>query len=182
MLKKITIGCAALLALLLIAAGFVLAKAESGARAFRIERHVHIRATPEEVFVVLSDLNRHREWATDEAQRVSTIYTVSSPASGLGASVEWQDSREGDAGRLSIVEYRANEFMAARVEVIRPRPAVTRTEWLLAPTPTGTRLSWTVSGPTRFALRLLKVFVNPDNVIGDGLERRLTALKSLVER
>lgn len=181
MLKKVMLGCGALVALLLITIGVVLASAAAGAKEFRIERHTEIRATREEVFVILSDLNRYGEWATDEAHRASTTFTVGPTSSGVGATVAWQDSREGDAAQLSIVEYRRNAFMAARVEVLRPRPAVTRAEFRLEVIPSGTRLSWTVTGPTSFALRLVKVFVNPDNVIGSGLERRLATLKTLVE-
>lgn len=181
MLKKVMLGCGGLVALLLVTIGVVLASAAAGAKEFRIERHTDIRATPEEVFVILSDLNRYGEWATDEAHRSSTTFTVGPISSGLGASIAWQDSREGDAARLSVVECRRNAFIAARVEVVRPKPAVTRAEFRLAAIPSGTRLSWTVTGPTSFALRLVKVFVNPDNVIGSGLERRLATFKTLVE-
>lgn len=181
MLKKVAFGCLAVLALALLGVAVVLVLAANGAKEFRIARHVDIRATPTEVFAVLSDMHRYRDWATDEDHRATTLATVGEITSGVGATVELSDELNGDVSRVEVTEYRANEFMAARVRTIRPQIALIRAEWQVSSSPTGTRVSWTISGPTRFALRVIKVVWNPDNMIGAGLERRLAALRTIVE-
>lgn len=181
MLQKLAIGCFALVALALLGVAVVLVLAANGAKEFRIERHVEIRATPAEVFAVLSDLHRYRDWAVDDAHRSTTLVSVGEIASGVGATVEWRDELKGESGKLEVIEFRASEFMAARIATLQPQLAVIRAEWLLTASPTGTRVSWTITGPTRFPLRVIKVFWNPDDMIGAGLERRLGALRTVVE-
>ena len=65
---------------------------------------------------------------------------------------------------------------------LEPFEAHNVTEFTLAPTPTGTRVTWAMRGPQPFLGKVMRVFLSPDAIVGPDFEKGLAALKREAER
>ena len=144
-----------------------------------VSRSVTIAAPPESVFAIVGDLRRfHEFWPKAEADP-NIRYSYQGTESGLGQKLVWtSDNPEVGSGVETIMTYQPSELVEFR-SVLAPRErAVTGFE--LAPTGTGTRITWTFTTdlagvPARWSGLLL------DRRIGTEFEKGLARLKSIAE-
>lgn len=175
MLKKIAIALVVIVAL-------ILALAATRPDTFSVERRISIAAPPAKVMPLLADFHSWQSWSPWERLDPNMQRTFSGPASGQGAVYEWTGNSDVGRGRMEITEYTPPSKVVIRLEFREPLAVTNMTTFALAPTATGTDVSWTMNGPMLFVSKIMSVFMSMDTLIGKDFERGLATLKSVAEQ
>ena len=175
MLRKILIGFAALIAVLVV----VVATRPSE---FRVSRSATMAAPPAAVFAQVNDFHRWEAWnpwgKIDPAMKGS--YT--GPAAGPGASYAWQGNSDVGEGRMTILEARPNELVKIKLEFLKPMAATNTAEFTFVPSSDRTAVTWAMSGSNGFLGKAIGLVMDMDKMIGSQFEKGLADLKAIVER
>jgi len=171
MVRNIAIGFAALVALLVGVAFLLPATAH-------VERSAVIKASAEDVFVVINDLTRFREWASWSETDPEMTITLSGPPTGVGASLSWRSDALG-TGTLQITESTPYKTVATRVDFGSSGGG--KGTLSLVPVDGGTRITWAFE--TELGMNPVQRYMGlmMDTWVGADYERSLARLKALVE-
>jgi uncharacterized protein YndB with AHSA1/START domain len=175
MLKKIAIVVVVLIAALL---AFAATKPDG----FRVQRSASIKAPPEKIYPLISDLKRWSAWSPWEKLDPAMKRTHSGAASGKGAVYAWQGNREIGAGRMEIIEAAAPAKVAIRLDFLEPFEAQNFAEFTLRSQGEATNVTWAMYGPSPYVSKLMSVFFDMDAMIGAKFEAGLADLKAAAER
>jgi uncharacterized protein YndB with AHSA1/START domain len=170
----------ALIVVALIAA--VLIYASTKPDTFRVERSASIKAPPEKIFAILNDLQQWKGWSTWEKMDPAMKKTFGGPASGTGASYEWQGNNKVGHGRMEIIESVPPSRLVIKLDFIKPMEAHNTAEFTLLPKGEYTEVNWAMHGPSPFVSKLFQVFVSMDKMVGKDFEDSLAGLKTVAER
>jgi len=171
MVRNIVIGLVALVALVVGVAFLLPATAH-------VERSTTVKASPEEVFAVVNDFTRFREWAAWSETDPKMTLSLSGPPTGAGARLAWSSEKLG-SGTLEIVESTPFKEIVTRLDFSSSGQGSGTIS--LAPVAGGTKVTWVFetelgANPVRRYLGLMM-----DAWVGADYERSLARLKSLVE-
>lgn len=159
----------------------VLALAASRPDAFRVERTLRIRATPEKLFALINDLQAWLRWSPYEAKDPVMKRDFSGPQQGVGATYAWDGNREVGAGELRITNARPHDRIDMALTFTRPFAASHLVEFRLVPEGDATAVTWSMSGAMPFVSKLMSLFIDMDRMIGHDFEAGLARLKTLAE-
>ncbi len=174
MLKIIAIVVAVLIAALL-------AYAATRPDSFKVQRSALIKAPPEKVFALVSDLRAFNTWNPWARKEPELKGSYSGPSSGKGAAYAWEGKKVG-SGRMEISEVVPPSRMTMKLEFIKPMQTNSVAEFTLVPQGDATGLTWAMSGPSPYISKLMGVFFNMDTMIGKDFEDGLANLKQLAEK
>ncbi len=174
MFKKILIGLAAVLVILVI----VIAVQPSD---FRVSRSAAVSAPPEVVFARVNDLRAWEAWSPWAKMDPSMKQSYEGPATGPGAISRWSGNNEVGEGSMTIVESKPAELVRIRLEFIKPMPGVSDVEFTFKPQGRQTLVTWTMSGKNNFVGKAFGLFMNMDRMLGTQFEQGLSALASVSE-
>jgi Polyketide cyclase / dehydrase and lipid transport len=145
-----------------------------------IQREGTIPGAPTKVFPYVDDVHKLMEWSPwaklDPAMKV----TYGSPATGSGANFSWEGNGKVGAGKMTITESRPNDLVRCRFDFYKPMRCTNTHEFVLKPGGSETFVTWKMNGNAPFFFKLMMVFVSPDSMMGDNLERGLANLKAVV--
>ncbi len=79
-------------------------------RSYRVVRAVSVAVAPEEVYPLVGDLARWRDWSPSFARDPHMETRFSAATAGVGAWTEWNSARQG-GGRAEVVAARAPEHI-----------------------------------------------------------------------
>lgn len=174
-----------MLALTLLAIGliiaFLLGYAARRPNRFVVRRSALIKASPEKLHALISDLRRWTLWSPWEGLDPTMTRSYDGPAQGVGARYAWAGNRKVGQGRMEITASTPSQSVALRLEFLKPFAATNAVEFLLVPREDLTAVSWTMEGPDPYLSRVIKLFVNLEGMIGKDFERGLAQLKRLAE-
>jgi len=174
MLKKIAIAVAVLIAVLLLVVSLQ-------PSTFQISRTGDIHAPPEAVFGILNDLHQGGLWSPFEQSDPEMKKTYSGPETGAGATCHWEGNQEAGAGTMTIEEARPNELVRMKLEMTRPMNSTSEVRFELAPSPSGTQVTWIMEGKNSFASKAFCMFVNVDQMLGSEFEEGLKNLEKVAQ-
>lgn len=173
-----------IVAVLAIGVAFVLPDAA------HVERAITINRPASEVFAVLNGYRRFNDWSPWAAKDPNARYTLSGPASGVGAKFSWQgDPRTVGAGSQEISASVPDKSVSVALDFGDWGKA--RAHFALLPgTPPGsTKVVWSLDSQAPLALdgkllpnaigRYMGLFM--DKLVGPDYEQGLLKLKTLVE-
>ena len=175
MLKKIVV------VLLVVVAGF-LAYASTRPDTLRVQRSATIKAPPDKIYPLITDLRRWSVWSPWEKRDPAMKRTFGGADSGKGATYVWQGNRDVGEGRMEIVEATPSSKIAIKLDFIKPLEGHNVAEFTLTPKGETTDVTWVMYGPTPFIGKVLGIFVNMDTMIGNDFEAGLASLKSAAEK
>lgn len=175
MLKKIALVIVVLVAALL---AFAATKPDS----FRVQRTASIKAPPEKIFPLISDLKRWNAWSPWEKLDPAMKRTHSGAASGKGAVYEWAGNGEVGAGRMEIVAAAPPSAVKIKLDFLKPFEAHNFAEFTLEPNGDGTNVTWAMYGPNTYVSKLMSVFFSMDSMVGKSFETGLANLKAATEK
>ncbi|HEX4936256.1 MAG TPA: SRPBCC family protein, partial [Gemmatimonadaceae bacterium] len=112
-LKKILLGVALLIALILVAAAF-----QPGD--FSVQRSLAIAAPPAVLFEQVNDHRKFLVWNPWMKLDPNVKNTFSGPASGVGSVCSWQGNRDVGAGSSTIIESKPGELVRLRMDWKEP--------------------------------------------------------------
>ncbi len=162
-------------------AGLVAYAAATQPDSFRVQRAMTINAPPEKLVGILTDLRRGAEWSPYEKKDPAMKKTFSGPASGPGATLEWDGNSDVGAGSLKVADVTPSK-VTLDLAMTRPMTANNVVEYTLTPQGNATNMTWALHGPMPLISKVMCVFMNFDKMLGDDMERGLNDLKTLAER
>jgi uncharacterized protein YndB with AHSA1/START domain len=142
-----------------------------------LERDVEIAAPPAVVYAYLMDLRKTPEWSAWVAMDPQTKQVFTGKAGEIGQSMTWDSTKLG-TGLQTIVETKKNSVI--RQELLFNGKDKAESSFLLAPTATGTKVTFTFDGAMaypqgRWFGLLLEKF------LGQAYEQGLASIKQHVE-
>lgn len=175
MLKKIAIGIVAVVVIIL---GLALAQPNS----FAVSRSIVIKAPAEKIYPLISDFHQWGAWSPWENLDPNMKRTFTGAASGAGAVYSWEGNDAVGAGRMEIIGAQAPSKIDIKLDFLKPIASQNTTVFALQPEGEGTRVVWTMSGPSSFMTKLMGVFVSMDKMIGPDFEKGLATMKAAAEK
>ena len=175
MLKKIVV------VLVVVVAGF-LAYASTRPDTLRVQRSATIKAPPDKIYPLITDLRRWSVWSPWEKKDPAMKRTFGGVDSGQGAVYAWQGNSDVGEGRMEIVEATPPSKVAIKLDFIKPLEGHNVAEFTLKPKGDATDVTWVMYGPTPFIGKVLGIFMNMDAMIGKDFEAGLASLKAAAEK
>lgn len=108
--------------------------------------------------------------------------TFAGAESGVGATSSWSGSGNTGKGRMAITESNPPRSVILAVDWERPFKARNINEFQLQPEGPNTRVTWSMSGPNLFMMKLIGIFANMDRMMGRHFENGLQNLKASAEK
>lgn len=178
MLVKILVGVAVVVVL------FAVVVATRPA-AYHVVRKLDVAAPPQAVFGVLNDLRRFAGvWVLFDAPfegDASLQKTIEGPAAGVGQSYAWSGKDVGK-GKMTIAESIPAQKVGMKVEFVEPMASTSTYALDIAPTPTGSLVTWSTDGNHNFIGKAFGLFVDMDKMLGGDIEKGLAQIKTVAER
>jgi hypothetical protein len=148
---------------------------------FRIERAATFeRHAPADIYPLLADFQHWREWSPWESLDPGMKRTYSGADQGVGAVYAWDGNRKVGSGRMEIVEARPGELVRLKLDFLAPMKARNMTDFILARQGNGTRVTWSMYGPSPYMSRLFGTFVSIDKLVGQDFQRGLVNLQAVL--
>lgn len=174
MLKKVGIGFAVVLGLLLVVIAM-----QPGE--FKIERSADISAPAAVVFPMVNDLHAWGQWSPWEKLDPGMKKTFSGAAVGKGAIYEWDGNDKVGSGRMEITDSVDNARVLIKLDFIKPFEASNMTDLTLKPSGNATKVTWAMTGKNNFMSKAFSLVMNMDKMVGADFEKGLAELKRLSE-
>jgi hypothetical protein len=172
MLKKILIGLAAVIVVLLLVV--VTRPAD-----FRVERSASIAAPPAALFAQVNDHHKFAVWNPFLKLDPNVKNTYSGPDSGVGAVCSWDGNKDIGAGSATIIESKPDELVRMRMDWKRPMEGVAMVDFTFKPQGDKTVVTWAMYGKNNFMGKLISLFMDCDKICGPQFEQGLADLGKL---
>jgi uncharacterized protein YndB with AHSA1/START domain len=175
------IAAAAAAAVVVLVAA-VLVYAATRPDTFRIERAAQIQAPPEKVFALIDDPHAWNAWSPWEKLDPAQKRTFSGAASGEGAAYAWEGNSKVGAGRMEITKSSPSSKVVIKLDFIRPFEGHNVAEFDLEPRGDSTKVTWAMSGPKNFFVKVIGVVIDMDGMLGKEFENGLANMKAAAEK
>ncbi len=149
---------------------------------FRVARAISIKAAPDKVFALISDLRGWSRWSPYEKKDPGMMKRYSGAPNGAGAAFEWQGSQEVGKGRLEITQALPSSKVTMRLHMLAPIEAENDVEFTLETEGDATHVTWSMQGQMPYISKVFSVFIDMDSMIGTDFETGLASLKSIAEK
>ena len=174
MIKKILIGIAALLLLLVC----VIAIQPS---AYHIERTATINAPASVVYAQVNDFHKWQAWSPWAKLDPAMKQTYDGPPEGKGAVYTWAGNKDVGEGRMTIIDSHPSDAVRIKLEFLKPFAATSSTDFTFASQGNTTNVKWSMTGNNNFVAKAFSLVMNMDKMVGGDFERGLAQLKSVSE-
>lgn len=173
MLKKILLGVAALVAILLVVAGVQPSE-------YHVERSTEIKAPPEIVWSQLSDFSRWKHWNAWEKEDPTQKTTVTGEPGKPGHKSSWSGEKTG-RGSMEIVDAKAPTHLGIKLTFIEPMTGEAKTALDLSGNGEMVNVTWSMDGTNDFMGKLFSLFMDMEQMIGSKYEEGLANVKGIAE-
>ena len=150
--------------------------------AYHVERSASIEAPAATVFAQIDDLSVWKEWSPWEKKDPAMKRTLSATPSGVGATYAWQGDGKAGAGRMEIAESTAPSRVGIVLDFEKPIANRARTTFTLSPHGDATLVTWTMESPNRYLVKVMHLFFDAEQIVGDDFARGLADLKAAAEK
>jgi hypothetical protein len=147
---------------------------------FHVERSVAIDAAPLAIFPHINDFRRWAAWSPYEQMDPGLAKTYSGAESGKGAIYTWTGKKAG-AGRMEIIQSDAATKVVVQLDFTKPMTTHNTAAFTLERRAGGTRVTWSMDGPTTLMSKVMGLFLSMDKLVGGEFEKGLANLKRLAE-
>ena len=173
MIKKILIGLAAIIIVLLVVAA-------TRPDDYRVERSATISASPEVLFEHVNDHRKFAVWNPFLKLDPNVKNTYSGPESGVGAVCSWDGNNNVGAGSSTIIESKPGELARCRMDWKRPMEGIATVDFTFKPEGDKTVVTWAMYGKNNFAGKLISLFMDCEKMCGPQFEKGLANLGEVV--
>ncbi|MBL9202957.1 MAG: SRPBCC family protein [Opitutaceae bacterium] len=174
MLKKILLGLAAVIALILIVAAFQPSQ-------YAVQRSLVIAAPASALFEQVNDHRKFLAWNPWIKLDPNVKSTFAGPATGVGSVCSWQGNRDVGAGSATIIESKPGELVRQRMDWKEPMEGTSTVDFTFKPEGSGTRVTWHMYGANNFVGKVMCLFMSMDKMVGGQFEVGLANLKGIAE-
>jgi uncharacterized protein YndB with AHSA1/START domain len=148
---------------------------------FRIARKVTIKAPPDAIFPLISDLRRFNEWNPFAKADPSVKIAYGATTAGTGGSYKWDSTGQAGQGRMEITETDVPKRVAMSLQFDKPMKANNHVVFALQPLGSSTEVTWEMTGTYGLLHKTMGVIFNFDKMVGGEFEKGLADLKSQAE-
>jgi hypothetical protein len=148
---------------------------------FRVQRSAAIKAPPEKIYPLISDLKAWTAWSPFEKDPAMKR-TYGPTTSGTGATYAWDGDRNVGAGNVVITDAPAPSRVALDLNMIRPFEAHNKVDFTLTPAGDSTTVTWAMRGDVPYFAKIVHVFMNMDKMVGGEFEKGLANIKVIAEK
>jgi len=132
---------------------------------FSVTRHVDITQPVSQVFPIVNDFNRWKEWSPWAQIDPNMELKISEPSSGQGATYFWKGNSEVGEGKMTILKSNEGQNIDIRLEFMRPMEATNLTVFNFVRADAGTRVEWTMSGQQSYIQKIFCLFVDMEKMV-----------------
>ena len=165
-----------------IALAAILALAAFKPDEFRVQRSTTINAPAAKVFPLIDDFRRWTAWSPFEKMDPTMRRTYGATTAGKGATYAWQGDGKAGAGRMEIAESTAPSRVGIVLDFEKPIANRARTTFTLSPHGDATLVTWTMESPNRYLVKVMHLFFDAEQIVGDDFARGLADLKAAAEK
>jgi len=165
-----------------IALAAILALAAFEPDEFRVQRSTTINAPAAKVFPLIDDFRRWTAWSPFEKMDPTMRRTYGATTAGKGATYAWQGDGKAGAGRMEIAESTAPSRVGIVLDFEKPIANRARTTFTLSPHGDATLVTWTMESPNRYLVKVMHLFFDAEQIVGDDFARGLADLKAAAEK
>jgi uncharacterized protein YndB with AHSA1/START domain len=169
------------LAVVVIAVAVVAIYATTKPDSFTVQRTIAIKAPPEKILALITDLHGWTAWSPYEAKDPAMKRTHSGAPKGKGAIYEWDGNSKVGSGRMEIIDTTSDKVVI-KLDFLKPFEGHNTAEFTVAPQGGTTTVTWAMYGPARFITKVMSTFFNLDKMIGDDFDAGLVNLKAMAEK
>jgi hypothetical protein len=171
MLKKILVGVAALVGLLLI----IIATRPA---TYHVERSTTVAAPAATISAQVADFHGWAAWSPwahlDPAMKTTYV------GSGVGATYSWEGNDKVGEGKMTLTKLEPGTI-GIKLEFIKPFAGLNDVAFNLAAVAEGTKVTWNMDGNNNFMGKAFSLVMDMDKMIGGDFERGLASLKTVSE-
>ncbi|MEQ1694027.1 MAG: SRPBCC family protein, partial [Gemmatimonas sp.] len=149
---------------------------------FSVERKISINAAPEKVFANLNDFHTWEAWSPWAKLDPAMTTSYGGAAIGAGATYSWKGNSDVGEGRMEITQSVPSTSVTIKLDFQSPFESHNTTVFTLAPSASGTDVTWTMTGPSPYITKVMTSFVSMDRMVGGDFEKGLQQLKALSEK
>ena len=171
--KKILIGVAGLIALLLLVAVFLPSR-------YQVERSLEINKPPEVVFGQVADFNNWLKWNPWTEMDPAAKNTITGEARQPGSTWAWEGKTIG-AGSLTFELIEPNQRVQSKLVFTAPQQGEARDTWTFTPTASGTKVNWHNEGDLDYPIGRYVGLMLDGSILGPQFEKGLENLKRVCE-
>jgi uncharacterized protein YndB with AHSA1/START domain len=172
----------AIVIVLVVGVGSVLAFAATKPDVFHVQRSATIKASPEKIFAFINDFQLWSSWSPYEGKDPDMKRSFSGAPSGKGAVYEWDGDKNVGKGRITITDASPHSRVTIALDMFKPFEAHNVVNFTLAPKGDTTGLTWAMDGRSPFFAKILHVFMDMDKMVGGDFEAGLAKLKTVAEK
>jgi hypothetical protein len=172
MIKKILLGLAAIVAIILIVAAFQPTE-------FRVKRSAALSASPMALFEHVNDHRKFAVWNPWMKLDPAVKNTYSGPEAGVGAVCSWEGDSNVGAGTATIVESKPGELVRLRMDWRKPMEGTSTVDFTFQPQGEKTLVTWEMYGPNNYMGKLMSLFIDCDEMCGSQFEKGLVSLEEV---
>jgi hypothetical protein len=149
---------------------------------YSITRSATIAAPPADVFAHVNDLRKWDAWSPWARLDPAAKYTYGGPPAGVDSTVAWAGNDKVGEGQMTITESRPAEYVAIKLEFVKPFADTCKTEFAFKPAAANaTGVTWTMSGHRNFMAKAICLFMDMEKMVGGDFERGLAQMKTVAE-
>jgi uncharacterized protein YndB with AHSA1/START domain len=174
MVKKVLIGLAAVVAVLLV---LIWRQPDN----YTVVRSATIAAPPAEAFALVNDFHQWDKWSPWAKIDPNMKTTYSGPGSGKDAVYYWIGNNDVGEGRMTILDSTPNDRITIKLEFLKPFESNSITTFLFKPEGAGTNVSWEMAGDSNFMTKAMTLFASMDKMVGADFEKGLAQMKASAE-
>lgn len=160
----------------------LLAYAATRPDTFRVQRSTAIKAAPDKIFALINDLHAWSSWSPYEKKDPAMKRTFGGAPAGKGAVYEWDGDKNVGKGRMEITESTPPARILIKLDFFKPFEGHNTAEFTMEPKGDNTIVTWAMYGPSAFMMKVMGLFMNMDNMIGNDFAAGLANLKAVAEK
>jgi hypothetical protein len=166
---------------IIVLVGGLLAFAATKPNSLHVERSVRIKAAGDNILPLISDFHRWASWSPFERLDPAMKKTFSGATSGKGAIYEWVGNSKAGQGRMEVTDATASR-VTIQLDFLKPFEGHNIACFTVTPDGDATKVTWAMDGPSPFMMKVMRVFVNMDKMLGKDFELGLANLKAATEK
>jgi len=180
--RNILIIGGAVVGVIVVGIGGLLAASSMQPDTVHVERSLAIAATVDDVRPQVADLANFINWSPWDAKDPNIKREISSPSSGVGATYSWTGNDQVGTGSMTIVKDDP-QFVGQKLAFTAPMESAADIGMAMTPEGDTTKVTWTMDMPNDMMLKIMSTVgvVNMDTAVGPDFEQGLKNLKGVAE-
>ncbi len=149
---------------------------------YTVERSRNLDVPADRLYPMIVDFRQWTRWSPWEDVDPEMERAYSGPESGVGATYAWSGNRKAGAGRMEILRTDAPHEVEISLRFEKPFRSENVTTFTLTPVVgDGTTVTWRMTGPRPWYMRVLGPVLDMDKLVGRDFEKGLERME-LVSR